>query len=200
MKKGLLIIFSGPSGCGKGTVLDEILKDDSFYCSVSATTRSPRPNETDGVQYRFLTKEDFRARIECNAMLEYAQYCENLYGTPADMVEKMRAEGKHVILEIEVEGALQVMEKCPDAISVFLLPPSLSELERRLRARGTETEEVIMKRIERAKEEIASAHHYRYLIVNQTVDTAVEDFRAIVRAESKTYHLNQEIIGEILSC
>ncbi len=200
MKKGLLIIFSGPSGCGKGTVLKEILPDDSFYLSVSATTRPPRPTDIDGVDYRFLSKDDFQQRIDSHAMLEYAEFCGNLYGTPADMVDQMRAEGKNVILEIEVEGALQVMKKCPDAISIFLLPPSLSELERRLRNRGTESEEVIRKRIQRAEEEIKLAYHYRYLIVNQTVDTAVEDFRAIIRAESRTYHLNQEIIGEILSC
>ena len=200
MKKGLLIIFSGPSGCGKGTIVQEILKDENFRLSVSATTRQPREGEIDGVHYSFLSREEFQARIDSGSMLEYAQYCDNFYGTPADMVEKMRNDGKNIILEIEVQGALQVMEKCPDAVTIFVLPPSTAELDRRLHKRGTETEDVIAKRIARAKEEIPLAKHYQYIIINDALENAVSDFYAIARAESLKYQANTEVIGEILSC
>lgn len=200
MKKGLLIIFSGPSGCGKGTIVQEIIKDENFCLSVSATTRQPREGEINGVHYHFLSREEFQSRIDSGTMLEYAQYCDNFYGTPADMVEKMRNEGKNIILEIEVQGALQVMKKCPDAVTIFVLPPSISELERRLHKRGTEAEEVIAKRIARAKEEIPLAENYKYVMMNDALETAVSDFYAIARAESQTYEANKEIIGEILSC
>lgn len=200
MHKGKLIILSGPSGCGKGTMVAEILKHDAFALSVSATTRSPRPGEIDGVHYHFLTKKAFEQRIAAGEMLEYAQYCGNYYGTPLDTIEAMRMQGKHVILEIEVQGALQVMEKCPDAISVFTIPPSLSELRRRLEKRGTESSDIVEQRMNRAAEELALAKHYQYIVINDALETAVEDFCAIIRAESQTYEAMQERIGEMLSC
>ena len=129
MNKGMLIVVSGPSGCGKGTVLAEIIKSDRIFYSVSATTRSPRPDETDGVNYYFLTKEKFVQLIEEDGMLEYASYCGNYYGTPKRPVEDMLEQGKHVILEIEVQGAMKIMDKHPEALFVFILPPSLKELE-----------------------------------------------------------------------
>ncbi len=139
MNKGLLIVVSAPSGCGKGTILSEVLKDDRFYYSVSATTRSPRLGEVNGVTYHFITKQDFEERIKNNAMLEYAEYCGNYYGTPKKEIDEMREQGKNVILEIEVQGAMKVREICPDAVFIFVLPPSVAELERRLKKRATET-------------------------------------------------------------
>ena len=129
MNKGMLIVVSGPSGCGKGSVLAEILKSARFFYSVSATTRSPRSGETDGVNYFFLTKEKFEQLTREDGMLEYASYCGNYYGTPKKPVEDMLEQGKHVILEIEVQGAMKIMEKCPEAVFVFILRPSLKELE-----------------------------------------------------------------------
>ena len=183
MNKGMLIVVSGPSGCGKGTVLAEILKSDKIFYSVSATTRSPRPGETDGVNYYFLTKEKFETLIEEDGMLEYASYCGNYYGTPKKPVEDMLEQGKHVILEIEVQGAMKVMEKCPEAVFVFILPPSLKELERRLNKRGTEAEDVIKKRLSEAAGEIKQAYKYNYAVINGELSEAVDDLKAIIRAE-----------------
>lgn len=174
-------MVSGPSGCGKGTVLAQALDSSSVY-SVSATTRAPREGERDGVNYFFLTKSEFRRRADNGEMLEYAEYCGEYYGTPADAVEKRLSEGLNVVLEIEVQGALQVRKKRPDAILIFIEPPSLEELERRLRGRGTETDEKTAERLRRAVEELPLAAQYDYVITNNTVETAAEDFRAIVRA------------------
>ncbi len=138
MKKGTLFVVSGPSGCGKGTILAEVLKDPNLYYSVSATTRAPRPGEVDGVNYRFMTNEAFEKLIAEDGFLEYAGYCEHYYGSPKQPVEEHLAKGQNVILEIEVEGAMKVRAARPDAVFVFILPPSLSELEQRLRGRGTE--------------------------------------------------------------
>ena len=147
MSKGILMVVSGPSGCGKGTVLAEIVKSDNIFCSVSATTRSPRPGETDGINYYFLAKDRFEEMIADGGMLEYASYCGNYYGTPQKPVEDMLEKGCHVILEIEVQGAMKIKDKCPDAVFIFILPPSLKELRRRLEKRGTESAEVIEKRL-----------------------------------------------------
>ena len=182
MSKGTLFIVSGPSGCGKGTVLAEILKQDNVYYSVSATTRTPRPGEINGVNYHFLSKDEFEKLIENDGMLEYANYCGNYYGTPKKPVEDMLAEGKNVILEIEVQGALKVMEKCPEAVSVFILPPSLKELRRRLHKRGTETEEVIEKRIGEAAGEIRKAINYDYVMINGELEIAVFDLLSIMNS------------------
>ncbi len=184
MNKGLLIVLSGPSGCGKGTIVQEILKDGDCAVSVSATTRSPREGEENHVHYHFLSKEEFEQRIANDGLLEYAEYCDNYYGTPRAEVEAMRASGKHVILEIEVQGAFQVRERCPEAILVFTIPPSIAELRRRLEKRGTETVEVVEKRIARAQEELPLARHYDYIVLNHALEDAVADFRSIIRTES----------------
>lgn len=198
MNKGMLIVVSGPSGCGKGTVLAEILKSDKIFYSVSATTRSPRPGETDGVNYYFLTKEKFEKLIEEDGMLEYASYCGNYYGTPKKPVEDMLEKGKHVILEIEVQGAMKVMEKCPEAVFVFILPPSLKELERRLNKRGTEAEDVIKKRLSEAAGEIKQAYKYNYAVINGELEKAVDDLKAIIRAEELKAKNSKNNIDEVL--
>ena len=198
MNKGTLFIVSGPSGCGKGTILAEVLKNDNIYYSISATTRNPRPGETDGVNYHFLTKEKFEELIDGNGMLEYASYCGNYYGTPRKPVEDMLAEGKHVILEIEVQGALKVMEKCPDAVSVFILPPSMKELRRRLNKRGTETDEVIERRLEQAENEIRQADKYDYVMINGDLDDAVRDLMSIIKAQELKKENSEYLINEVL--
>ena len=194
MNKGLLIVVSAPSGCGKGTILKEILKDERFYYSVSATTREPREGEIDGVHYRFYSREKFEQLVSENVMLEHAEYCNNYYGTRGDIVEEMRNKGKDVILEIEVQGAMNVMKKWPDAVSLFVLPPSVKELERRLRKRGTEKEDVIAERLSKALDEISHANQYKYIIVNNALEDAVDDFKAVIKAE----RLKAEYAGEIL--
>lgn len=199
MSKGLLIVVSAPSGCGKGTILGEILKDDKFYYSVSATTRSPREGEQNGVNYHFITREDFEERIKNNAMLEYAEYCGNYYGTPKKEIEEMREMGKNVLLEIEVQGAMNVREICPDAVFVFILPPSVNELERRLRKRGTETDEVIAERVSQAKGELAFAEKYDYVVVNNALEDAICDFRAVIKAEELKVSNAKEIIDEVIN-
>ena len=198
MNKGLLIVVSGPSGCGKGTILAEILKSDKFFYSVSATTRAPRPGETDGINYHFLSKDRFEELISQNGMLEFAEYCGNYYGTPRKPVEDMLSEGKHVILEIEVQGAMKIMEKCPEAIFVFILPPSLKELRRRLNKRGTETEEVIEKRLSEAAGEIRQAYKYNYTVINGELSDAVDDLKAIIRAEELNAKKFSNYIDEVL--
>ncbi len=199
MSKGMLIVVSGPSGCGKGTLLAEVLKKDKFFYSVSATTRSPRPGETDGVNYYFLTREKFEETAENGGMLEYASYCGNYYGTPKKPVEDMLERGIHVILEIEVQGAMKIKEKCPDALFIFILPPSLKELRRRLNKRGTETEEVIERRLGEAAGEIKQACKYDYTVVNGELSEAVDDFLAIIRAEELNVKNSEKIIDEVLN-
>ncbi len=198
MNKGMLIVVSGPSGCGKGTILAEILKNDKFFYSISATTRNPRPGEVDGVNYYFLTKQKFEELIQNDGMLEYASYCDNYYGTPKKPVEDMLNQGKHVILEIEVQGAMKIKEKCPDAVFVFILPPSLKELRRRLNKRGTETEEVIEKRLSEAAGEIKQAYKYDYALVNGELSDAVNDLFAIIRAEELNTKNSKNTIDEVL--
>lgn len=198
MNKGMLIVVSGPSGCGKGTVLAEILKSDRIFYSVSATTRSPRPGETDGVNYYFLTKEKFEQLTREDGMLEYASYCGNYYGTPKKPVEDMLKQGKHVILEIEVQGAMKIMEKCPEAVFVFILPPSLKELERRLNKRGTEAEDVVKKRLSEAAGEIKQAYKYNYAVINGELSEAVDDLKAIIRAEELKAKNSKSLIDKVL--
>ncbi len=197
-EKGMLIVVSAPAGCGKGTILGEILKDDKFCYSVSATTRAPRPTEVDGVNYHFMTVEEFKDLADNNGMLEYAQFCDNYYGTPRKFVEEKLSEGKDVILEIEVQGAMIVKKNFPDAMLVFILPPSVNELRRRLHKRGTETDEVIEKRVSKASGEIKMAKYYDYTLVNDDLETAIEDLKAIIRAERHTIKRTQNIIEEVL--
>lgn len=181
-KKGKLIIVSAPSGCGKGTMLKEILKDDRYYYSVSSTTRKPREEDIEGVTYNFLTKEQFEEKIKENEWLEYTEYCNNYYGTPKSVTFRKLDEGKDVILEIEVEGAENIKKAYPEAVSIFILPPSIQELERRLRKRGSEQEDVIEKRVERAKYEISQSEKYDYRVVNGELEKAIDDFRSIIES------------------
>ncbi len=198
MNRGLLIVVSAPSGCGKGTLLAEILKDNDYYYSVSATTRSPREGEVDGVNYHFATREEFEDLIKSDGMLEYAQYCGNYYGTPKKEVEKKLSEGKNVILEIEVQGAMQVKEIAPEGVFVFILPPSVSELKKRLLKRGTEEISVIEKRVSEAVGEIKYAEKYDYVIVNDDLSKAVDDFKMVISAEKMRTKNSKEIIEEVL--
>ena len=198
MSKGRLIVFSAPSGCGKGTMLAEILKDENYCVSVSATTRSPREGEVDGVNYYFMSKGDFLQRVADSEFLEYAEYCDNYYGTLMSEVDGKLNEGKNVILEIEVQGALKIREKRPDALMIFILPPSVSELRRRLKKRGTETDEVIEQRVSQAAREIEVASKYDYAIVNDALDDAISDFFAVMRAEKLKTQFSENTINEVL--
>lgn len=184
-KKGMLIILSGPSGCGKGTVLSALLaRRDDTVISISATTRNPRVGEQDGVQYFFRTKQQFEELIEKDQLLEYACYNGNYYGTPLEPVEQWLSEGKNVVLEIEVQGAQKVMSRCKDHVSIFITPPSVEVLEQRLRGRGTETEEVIRGRLEAAKKELKAADAYQYIVCNDEVENAVNKIEEILKTES----------------
>ncbi|MFC3921608.1 guanylate kinase [Streptococcus alactolyticus] len=184
-ERGLLIVFSGPSGVGKGTVRQEIFStpDHQFEYSVSMTTRPKRPGEVDGVDYFFRTREEFEDLIKKGQMLEYAEYVGNYYGTPLTYVNEMLDKGIDVFLEIEVQGALQVKKKVPDGVFIFLTPPDLDELKDRLVGRGTDSEEVIRQRIERAKEEIALMREYDYAVVNDEVPLAAERVKRIIEVE-----------------
>ena len=185
MKKGLMIVISGPAGSGKGTVNAQLLQSDEYVYSVSATTRAPRPGEVDGKNYYFITKEDFEGRIADGQMLEYTCYCGNYYGTPLKEALAVLDSGKNLVLEIEVEGALNVKRLYPEAVLIMLLPPSFAVQEARLRGRGTETEDKICARLSRTREELPALSHYDYVVYNQDggVDRCAEDIRAIVRAE-----------------
>ncbi len=176
-----LIIVSAPSGCGKGTIMHRVFNDNEVFYSVSCTTRDPRPSEDKpGVTYHFLTIDEFKQMISEDGFLEYARYSDKYYGTPKRPVLDNLAAGKDVILEIETQGAFKVMNIRPDAHSIFILPPSIKELERRLRKRGTEDEETIKKRVAQAAGEIEKADKYDYVIMNDELDDALADFRAVI--------------------
>lgn len=185
MKQGLMVVVSGPAGSGKGTVNAHLLSTGEYVYSVSATTRPPRPGEVDGVNYHYISREDFEARIASEGMLEYTQYCGCYYGTPRKEAEAVLASGKNLLLEIEVDGAMQIKKKFPDAILIMLLPPSFAEQERRLRGRGTETEEKILARLEQARNELKYLPHYDYVVYNHDggAEQCAEEIRAILRAE-----------------
>ncbi|QBO35290.1 guanylate kinase [Periweissella cryptocerci] len=184
-KRGMLIVLSGPSGVGKGTVRKAIFDQggNDFVYSVSMTTRSPRVGEENGVDYHFVTKTEFEEEIANGGMLEYAQYVDNYYGTPIKYINKTLDEGHDVFLEIEVQGAMQVREKMPTGVYIFLTPPDLKELKNRLVGRGTDSAEVIEKRIETAISEIKMMENYDYAVVNDEVELAVERIKDIIRAE-----------------
>ncbi len=201
-ERGLLIVISGPSGVGKGTVRKALfeMKNHKLTYSVSMTTRPKRPGEVDGVDYYFTTKEDFEDRIKNNKFLEYAEFVGNYYGTPLDKVNEKLDEGHEVVLEIEVEGALQVKRKVPDCVMIFIVPPSKEDLYKRLKSRGTESDEIINKRIEKANREFKKAKFYDYIVVNDEVNNAADRILAIIRAEhARTYRSIDkyyELIGE----
>ena len=185
MKKGLLIVYSGVSGVGKGTILKELMpmEDLNLAYSVSMTTRQPREGEVEGVDYFFVTKKRFMQAIRNGELLEHARFVENDYGTPKEYVETMREQGKNVILEIEIRGAKQIMKKCPEALSIYIVPPSIEELEKRLRARSTEDEETIMKRIAKAKRELKDTGLYEHIVCNDDLQRAVQEVREIILKE-----------------
>ena len=194
-KRGLLFIISGHAGSGKGTIVSRVRELAPFDFSVSATTRNPRPGEVDGVHYHFLTKEQFEEKIASGEMLEHAKYSENYYGTPKAPVDKALDEGKNIILEIEVQGALQVKEKMPEAIMIFIMPPNYETLLARIRGRGTETEEVIQKRMKQSHFEIENFHKYDYVVVNQTngIEKAAENILDIMKVETLRTSRNLEL-------
>ncbi len=174
MNKGRLFVLSGPSGAGKGTVLKGAMPHcKNAFLSVSATTRAPREGEINGISYHFITKDEFEAKIENNEMLEWASYCDNFYGTPKNKVEEMLQSGKDIILEIEMQGAMQVKQSGVDAKFIFVMPPDVETLEKRLRERGTESDDVIQKRMQKALEEIECKNEYDYIIVNDDLEKAV---------------------------
>ena len=182
-EKGLLIVFSGPSGTGKDTVLEVLLKKSDVQKSVSATTRAMRPGERDGLDYYFVTRDQFLSMIENGEMLEYAEYVGNYYGTPLGPVREWTANGTDVILKIEVQGGAQVKRKYPDSVGIFIMPPSIEELERRLRGRGTDDEAAVQKRLAVAMEEMKCAPQYDYTVVNDDVENAVKDVLAVIETE-----------------
>lgn len=197
-KKGTLFIFSGPSGSGKDTVLHELLlMNKNVRLSISTITRAPRTNEIPGEKYNFTTKEKFVEMINNNELLEYNMYLDNYYGTPKAPVDAWLNEGFDVILEIDVNGAFKVKEQCPDAVMVFLLPASIDILYHRLNKRGTEPQEVIDKRVNEAKREIALCDKYDYFVVNDVLEDAVSDFNAIIRAQALKKINMIEIINEV---
>ena len=183
MKKGLLIIISGPSGVGKGTVRKYFMDDDSLRLtySISMTTRKPRQGERDGVDYIFTTREKFEEAIAEGELLEWAEFVGNYYGTPLTQVEKLREEGKNVLLEIEVQGADQVRKKCPDALSIFIIPPSMEELEKRIRGRRSEPEEIVQQRLAKAENEMKMVSNYKYIVCNEDPQLAAELISSIIK-------------------
>ena len=184
MRKGKTFIICGPSGVGKGTVVARLLASDpTLYFSVSATTRAPRPGEVDGKHYHFLTQEQFAQWVAEDQFLEHAEFVGNRYGTPRQFIDKAMEQGRDVILDIEIQGAEQVHQKRPDAVRIFIAPPSWDELERRLIGRGTEDMEKVRSRLQRGKEEFLVAKDFDYFVINDTVDRAVEEISAIMCAE-----------------
>ncbi len=197
-RKGILIIVSGFSGAGKGTLVKRLTEEyDDYALSISATTRQPRPGEADGREYFFLKKEQFEQKIAENGLIEYACYCDNYYGTPREYVERQLAAGKDVILEIEIQGALKVKEQYEDALLLFVMPPSAEELRRRLVGRGTETEEVIEKRMRRAAKEAEGIEAYEYIVVNDDLETCVGKLHDLITAAHNTPGRNREFIENI---
>lgn len=196
MRKGKTFIISGPSGVGKSTVLQALLAErPDVYFSISATTRDPRPGEVDGVHYHFLDVEKFRKLIAADEFLEYAEYVGNFYGTPKKFVDDAMERGQDVILDIEVQGAIQVSSKRPETVRIFIAPPSWTELERRLTERGTDSADKIEKRLLRAKVEFQTAHTYDYFVINDSVEDAVRELEAIMIAEHCKPEERMEIIN-----
>ena len=197
MRKGLLVVVSGPSGAGKGTICQALLEKTPLAYSVSATTRKPRAGEVDGESYYFLSVEAFEKMIEKDELLEWAKVYDNYYGTPLKKVEEKLTAGEDILLEIDTQGAMKVREKFPEGVYIFILPPSLTELERRIRGRDTETEDVLQKRLAAAIGEIEAGKCYKYVVTNDEVDGAVESVCAILAAERRLVARNGELFDEI---
>lgn len=197
MRKGLLVVVSGPSGAGKGTICQALLERTTLAYSVSATTRKPRAGEVDGESYYFLSVEAFEEMIEKDELLEWAKVYDNYYGTPLKKVEEKLAAGEDILLEIDTQGAMKVREKFPEGVYIFILPPSLAELERRIRGRDTETEDVLQKRLAAAIDEIEAGKCYKYVVTNDEVDGAVDAVCAILAAERRLVARNGELFDEI---
>ncbi len=196
-KKGLLIVISGFSGAGKGTVVKKLVEEYGYSLSVSATTRQPREGETDGKDYYFKSVDEFRNLIDYNGFIEWAQYVDNYYGTPRKFVEDEMNAGRDVILEIEVQGAMNVKKQYKDAVLIFITAPSAEELRNRLVGRGTESEEVINKRLKRAAEESADMDFYEYIVVNDNLDTCVSDVNSVIVANKCEKVYNTKLIEDI---
>jgi len=199
--RGTLFVFSGPSGTGKGTILAgyfDKYNDSKLKYSVSATTRNPRSGEVDGVNYFFKTKDEFQQMISGGEFLEWASFCDNFYGTPIKYINDMLDSGVDIVLEIETVGAMKVREKCPDAVMIFVLPPSMSVLRKRLTERGTEDSDVIEKRLSVAKDEISLSAKYDYILVNDKLSVAVDELYSIITAERLKTKRNNNTINEVL--
>ncbi|MCR4563875.1 MAG: guanylate kinase [Clostridiales bacterium] len=198
MSKGILIVFSGPSGAGKDTILYDVLeRDKTLQKSVSLTTREKREDETEGVDYYFTSLKEFKDKLDNGEILEYAQYGQNFYGTPKAPVDKWLNDGKTVILKIEVQGAANIKELYPESVSIFLLPPSIEELENRLRARETDSQEDILRRMTIAEDEFRRSVNYDYIVINNKVDEAVNDVLSIIRAEQLKSSRMKNYISEV---
>ncbi|SEG26355.1 guanylate kinase [Butyrivibrio sp. Su6] len=197
-RKGIIIVVSGFSGAGKGTIMKELTKRyDQYALSISATTRNPREGEENGREYFFITTEEFEKLIAEDGLIEHAKYVNNYYGTPRKYVEEKLSQGIDVILEIEIQGALQIKEQYKDAVLLFVMPPSAQVLEKRLRGRGTETDEVIAKRLARAKEEAVGIEKYDYIVVNDDLDECVEKVHEIISSAHNTPDRNADFINEM---
>ena len=193
--KGILIVVSGFSGAGKGTLMKQLVHAyDNYALSVSMTTRKPRPGEQEGREYFFVNREEFEEKITNNGLVEYAQYCDNYYGTPREYVEKQLEKGKDVILEIEIQGALKIKEKFPTALLLFVMPPSAAELKKRLEGRGTESLEVIKKRLMRASEEAEGIENYDYIVINDKLEECVSQMHSLIQAAHFSPSRNEEFI------
>lgn len=199
-ERGMLIVLSGPSGSGKGTLVKKLLSQrEDTVLSVSVTTRRPRPGEEEGVQYYFRTREQVEAMIAEGSLLEYAEYNGNYYGTPEPPIRQWLEKGKNVLLEIEVQGAEKVMDHRSDLVSLFITVPSMKELERRLRGRGTETEDSIRGRMQVARQELSRAFRYDYVVLNDEVDRAVQRIQTIIEAEKMRYSHMEDLIMEVMN-
>lgn len=197
-RKGIIIVVSGFSGAGKGTIMKALIaKYDQYALSISATTRNPRPGEENGREYFFVSNEEFEKLIKENGLIEHAGYVNHYYGTPRKFVEDKLNAGIDVILEIEIQGALQIKKQYPDAVLLFVMPPSAKELEKRLRGRGTETDEVIRQRLNRAVEESVGIENYDYIVINDKLEDAVEEVHGIISSAHNTPDRNKEFIAEM---
>ncbi len=193
--KGILIVVSGFSGAGKGTLMKQLVHSyDNYALSVSMTTRNPRPGEEEGKEYFFVSREEFEEKIAQDGLIEYASYCDNYYGTPREYVERQLEKGKDVILEIEIQGALKIKKKFPTALLMFVMPPDAAELKKRLEGRGTESQEVIEKRLKRASEEAEGIEQYDYIVINDKLEECVEEMHSLVQAAHCAPSRNEERI------